>query len=89
MARRFKISISTKLVVGTILTIVCTMAPIAIISSGETEENFLQFQKDANGELSNSKALEVDQLVYKYLEKVRTVTDLLADRVAEPTSSHA
>lgn len=73
----FRMPISIKLVSATVLLILATVAPIASRNSELFEESFGKSQQDANAELANSKASEVDGLLLNKLEKIKTVTNLL------------
>jgi adenylate cyclase len=75
--RGLHIPISIKLAFATVTLIVAVVAPIAFHSSQLFRSTFSKSQNDANAELTHSKATEVETLLFNYLEKVRTITNLV------------
>ena len=61
----------------TVILILFAVIPIAFRSSELFESSFGKSQYDANAELANSKASDVDDLMLSYIEKIRTVTNLM------------
>lgn len=77
MKSQFRIPISIKLVLVTVLIILAIVVPLAYDNSTQFEEEFGKSQDGANTELANSKASEVEGLFLNAVEKVRTVTNLM------------
>lgn len=67
----------------TILLIVAVALPIALRSADLFESSFGKSQYDANAELANSKASEVEGLIFNSLEKITTVTNLVLQDFAD------
>lgn len=77
MRQTIKISISFKLVAGTIALILAVVLPISFRNSELFEKKFHENQQQANADLVNAKSVEVESLILNNLEKIRTTTDLL------------
>lgn len=77
MGSELHIPLSIKLSLVTAAIILAAVVPIAFRNSQLFESSFGRSQYDANAELANSKSTEVDGLILKYLEKTRTLADLL------------
>ncbi len=65
-----------KLVSVTVLLIAAVVIPIATRSAQFFESTFRTTQDDANGELANIKASDVDEMMLGFMEKIRSVTNL-------------
>jgi adenylate cyclase len=72
-----RIPIAIKLILMTAAMIVVTVGAVAWRNGEKVTETFSRSQDDMNAELAASKAVEVDGVITKYLEKVRLVTDLM------------
>jgi adenylate cyclase len=72
-----RVTISTKLVLGTISLILVVSLAIAYRNSQLFESTFSKSQYDINAELANSKSTEVETLMVNYIEKVKTVSNFL------------
>lgn len=77
MRKRVRIPISVKLVAGTVAVIIAVVLPIAYRNSQVFEQKFRENQQQANADLVNAKALEVEGLILNNLEKIRTTTNVL------------
>ena len=78
-----RIPISAKLVAMTAALILAAAIPIAFRSSELFESTFGKSQNDANAELANSKATEVESLIFNYVERVRAVSGLLLQEFSD------
>ncbi len=83
MRTGIKISISAKLVAGTLALILAVVLPIAYRNSQLFEQKFRENQQQANADLVNAKSVEVESLILNNLEKIRTTTDLLLQDFAD------
>ena len=89
MSSGVRVPIAVKLVLVTVALIICVVVPVAIRNSQLFESTFSKSQRDANAELSNSKAIEVEGLLFNYVDKVRTVTNLVIAQDSAPKSDPA
>lgn len=67
----------------TVFLMLAVVVATAYINSNEIETSFGKSQQDANAELAKSKSSEVDGLILGYLEKARTVTNLMLQDFAD------
>lgn len=77
----FRIPIAIKLISMSALTIGVTVAAITLTNGYTIKKEFGQSQDDMNADLAASKAVEVDGIIRKYLEKIQLVTDLMVQDV--------
>lgn len=78
-----KFPIWVKLVSVTVILILCAVIPIAFRSSQLFESSFGRSQFDANAELANLKASDINDLMLSFVEKIRTVTNLSLEEIAD------
>ena len=78
--KRIKIPISIKIISATVTLIVATVGAIAINNSRQFEREFGGRERLTNRDLAKSKAVEVEGVFYKYLEKIRATSDLLVQK---------
>lgn len=75
---RLRIPISLKLVVVTVVLILTAVLPIAFRSAQLFESSFGRSQHDTNAELANMKSSDIDDLMLSFVEKIRTLSNLIS-----------